>query len=316
MAPVTHISDYLLDLAKSHSVVPTTLDCIKSCIVLTIKACIDVDYSNDYALSAILSKYHRECPADVFRVPDWNLVLVLEMLCKAPFEPLYTCSIKHLTYKCVFLVAMATSCRISELHAIDFRKVTHDRHWQQVFLEPKLDFLAKNQSSRAVKQSRTFVLKALVKHINQVHFTPGSLDETLYNKNKLLCPVRALKWYMSRTKFRRHNKKALFISLHANHKNDITKQSIANWIRKTIVLCYALAGDNTENLGRATVHEIRSLSASVKFDRNLSIDSLLKSCVWKNGNTFTKHYLRDVSVLSQELHRLPPLCMSQTVVNT
>ena len=313
MASVTDFADFFNELALTFDVVPTTLDGIKSCVLLTVKLCTGLDFTNNYELYSICAKYHKDCPAEVFKYPDWNLVLVLEILSSHHFEPLHEISIKLLTYKTVFLVAMACSCRVSELHAIAFDKVTHTRDWSIVYLEAKSDFLAKNQSIR--KDTRKFALKALVPPIHKTNFVEGSPEAIKYHKQKLLCPVRALRAYLARTVYRRSNKSALFVSLNANHKSDITKQSICNWVRKTIYLCHQLAGENTQNLGRASVHEIRSVTSSVKFERNMSLDSILKSCVWKNGNTFTRYYLKNVAVLSDELHRLPPLWLAQSVIN-
>ena len=312
---VTHLADFLLSIVESKDVVPTTLDGIKSCILITLKFCTGIDLTVNSELCAITAKYHKDCPAEVFKLPTWNLVLVLECLCKHPFEPLTQASFKMLTLKCVFLTAVACSCRISELHAIAFDKVSHTKDWSTVYLEPRSDFLAKNQTSRSVTDRRQFKLCALVKPANKVHFIPGSCAEAAYNRNKLLCPVRALRLYLARTAHRRSQSASLFVSLQPNRRKDITKQSIANWIRRVIKLCYALVLDNPHNLGRASVHEIRSLTALIKFERNLSLDSIMKSCMWKNHNTFTKFYLRNVALMSQDMFKLPPLCMSQTKIN-
>ena len=315
LATVTELADFLSDLVDTRDVVPCTLDGIKSCVLITLKFCTGIDLTKNCELSAITAKYHKDCPAEVFKVPSWNLVLVLEMLCKPPFEPLTNASFKHLTFKCVFLTAMACSCRVSELHAIAFDKLSHTKDWSVVYLEPRSDFLAKNQDSRSVTHTRQFKLKALVPPANKTKFVPHSFQEAAYNRKKLFCPVRALRFYLARTERRRHGKASLFVSLQPNRRKDITKQSVANWVRRTIKMCYALAGENDQNLGQASVHEIRALTASVKFDRNLSLDSIMKSCVWKNQNTFTKYYLRNVAVLSQDLHKFPPMWMSQSQVN-
>ena len=50
-------------------------------------------------------------------IPSWNLSLVLYQLTKAPFEPLKEASLKHLTFKTVFLLALASGKRRSEIHA-------------------------------------------------------------------------------------------------------------------------------------------------------------------------------------------------------
>ena len=53
-------------------------------------------------------------------LPQWALGIVLEALSKSPYEPLREASLKHLTLKTVFLLAMASAGRRSELQALMF----------------------------------------------------------------------------------------------------------------------------------------------------------------------------------------------------
>ena len=53
-------------------------------------------------------------------LPQWDLGIVLEALSKPPYEPLRQASLKHLTLKTVFLLAMALGGRRSELQALVF----------------------------------------------------------------------------------------------------------------------------------------------------------------------------------------------------
>ena len=50
-------------------------------------------------------------------IPSWNLSLVLHQLTKAHFEPIKEASLKHLTFKTVFLLALGSGKRKSEIHA-------------------------------------------------------------------------------------------------------------------------------------------------------------------------------------------------------
>ena len=50
-------------------------------------------------------------------VPHWDLSLFLDGLKKSPFEPM-SCSLKCLTQKTVFLIALASGRRRSEIHAL------------------------------------------------------------------------------------------------------------------------------------------------------------------------------------------------------
>ncbi|XP_063411223.1 uncharacterized protein LOC134694156 [Mytilus trossulus] len=57
-------------------------------------------------------------PPKVNLVPEWDLQKVLDMLQKSPFEPLLKADIKCLTYKVVFLTAITTFRRCSDLQAL------------------------------------------------------------------------------------------------------------------------------------------------------------------------------------------------------
>ena len=50
--------------------------------------------------------------------PAWSLELVLAAFAKAPFEPIATCSLKHLTWKTAFLFVITSACRASEMNAL------------------------------------------------------------------------------------------------------------------------------------------------------------------------------------------------------
>ena len=53
-------------------------------------------------------------------LPQWDLGIVLEALCRPPYEPLREAFLKHLALKTVFLLAMASAGRRSELQALVF----------------------------------------------------------------------------------------------------------------------------------------------------------------------------------------------------
>ena len=53
-------------------------------------------------------------------LPQWDLGIVLEALSKPPYEPIWEVSLKHLTLKTIFLLAMASAGRRSQLQALVF----------------------------------------------------------------------------------------------------------------------------------------------------------------------------------------------------
>ncbi|XP_013920590.1 PREDICTED: uncharacterized protein LOC106547849 [Thamnophis sirtalis] len=61
-------------------------------------------------------------PHTVHRYPSWDLHKVLDALTGSPFEPLRTVSLKFLTLKVAFLVAITSARRICELQALSARE--------------------------------------------------------------------------------------------------------------------------------------------------------------------------------------------------
>ena len=80
-------------------------------------------------------------------LPQWSLPLILQVLLKPPFEPLQKSDLKHLTLKTVFLTALASGRRRSELHALCFDSAHFRQNQDQslVTLYPDIDFVAKSQ---------------------------------------------------------------------------------------------------------------------------------------------------------------------------
>ena len=101
---------------------------------------------------------------------------------------------------------------------------------------------------------------------------PNSTDSDI-----LLCPVRALKIYLDRTKPLRSTQKLVFMSFKQGHTKDIQCSTISSWIKNTIKLCYEKAGDNTD-LSEPKDHDIQAFAASNAFYGGVSLDRILQAC--------------------------------------
>ena len=255
-------------------------------------------------ISAIIQNLRISCPASRFKVPAWDLALVLRALMKSPFEPLVSIPFDLLTYKTVFLVTLAAAARASEIHSLSYQGFSRTRNWSKVFLQPTDDFLAKNQKSRAPEHRRHFAIPALTEF--------GTDTEDRY-----LCPVRALRLYMAKSKPFRANKKLLFIAVKKNYSRDITRNTLAGYIKQAILRAYKAAGHSDITLSQCKVHEVRALSSSVAFKYNVSLKTLLETCTWKSDLVFTNFYLRDLALQSEALFKLPAfVCAQQKLRNT
>ena len=85
-------------------------------------------------------------------LPQWDLGTVLEALSKPPYEPLREASLKHLTLKTVFLLAMALAGRCSELQALvfDLQNIQFKPKGAGVTLYFTPEFMQKNQRPNQV----------------------------------------------------------------------------------------------------------------------------------------------------------------------
>ena len=117
--PVKSIADFLLYLFEDRKLQPSTIDGYRSAIADKLGNAV-VNVSKEDNLTRLLESFHRDRPKGRRGIPSWNLSLVLHQLTKAPFEPLKEATLKHLTFKTVFLLALGSGKRRSEIHAINF----------------------------------------------------------------------------------------------------------------------------------------------------------------------------------------------------
>ena len=126
--PLKAIADFLLHLFQDKKLQPGTIDCYRSAIADKLgNSAINV--SKDENLTRLLDSFHRDRPKGRRGIPSWNLSLVLHQLTKAPFEPLKEASLKHLTFKTVFLLALGSGKRRSEIHAWLHKNIRHQSDW-------------------------------------------------------------------------------------------------------------------------------------------------------------------------------------------
>ena len=96
---------------------------------------------------------------------------------------------------------------------------------------------------------------------------------------------------------------------------DITKNTLAMWLKATILQAYKSAGKSLPRTNNP--HELRALATTMTLHQNVPVTQILKGCFWRSDSTFSNYYLRRLSMEDvQGLHKLGPLVAAQTVVNT
>ena len=264
-----------------------------------------IEIRTDPSLLRLLAGFFRDKPVSAIKVLPWDLRLVLDALKKPPFEPLNGVDMKFLTFKVVFLFAMASGRRRSEIHALDFSTVK----WLKVggfytfSVKPMLGFIAKNQ-----KATSSALVDITIPSLQE--FLGPDLKDT---SDKFLCPVRSLKFYLNRTRTMRTGKKRLFISFLPGKEGDICQVTLSSWLRNTIQLAYRLQTDSPLPEGTRP-HQVRSAAASWAWKGGVSLSQVMDACYWKSQDTFTSFYLKDCWSQEGEKYSLGPIVSAGSVV--
>ena len=199
--PIKSVADFLLYLFQDRKLQPSTIDGYRSSIADKLRN-LPINVSKDENLTRLLDSFHRDRPKGWRGIPSRNLSLVFHQLTKALFEPIKEASLKHLTFKTVFLLALGLGKRRSEIHAWQNKNIRHQSDWSKVSLYPSPSFLSKNQLAKEGPDSVVpVVIPALA----------PTLDRSL-KSDRSLCPVRALGYYLDRTSDIRRNKELVIVS--------------------------------------------------------------------------------------------------------
>ncbi|XP_038063544.1 uncharacterized protein LOC119734238 [Patiria miniata] len=271
-ASVTSIGDFFLHLFNSGLQI-STIKGYRSAIGVLHQGFHDgTTTSSNTSISHMIRGMFNDRPPTRKLIPSWDLGTVLLSLSKPPFEPAGSSSLHHLTVKTIFLLAAATARRRSELHALSVEP-GHIR-WEPggVRLIPRVGFLTKNQSMGFSPPDI---------------FVPSLTSFSSVAEDKWWCPVRALKYYIARTKPLRGDIKQLFITtIQPHHKASVT--TIARWI-SVAIQCHS-----DHRGSKSGAHETRSMSTSWAHLLGVPLSEIMKAACWKNPSTFTSCYLKDV----------------------
>ena len=155
------IASFLFDLFDKHGLSPQTIKGYRTCIGSVLNHTGRAKVVLHRTISDMIASMELQRPRTTPVLPQWDLGVVLEALSKSPYEPLREASFKHLTLKTVFLLAMASAGRRSELHALRFDKnyIQFKPKGAGVTLYFSPEFMRKDQKSNQVNGiSRQFLL--------------------------------------------------------------------------------------------------------------------------------------------------------------
>uniref|UniRef100_A0A803JVB7 Tyr recombinase domain-containing protein n=1 Tax=Xenopus tropicalis TaxID=8364 RepID=A0A803JVB7_XENTR len=218
-------------------------------------------------------------------VPPWDLNVVLSALINSPFEPLSIIELRWLTWKVVFLLAISSARRVSELNALSCESPYLIFHKEKAVLRTMPSFLPKVVSSF---------------HLNEEIVIPSFCSSPKNEKEaKLhnLDVVRALHTYVDHTAHFRRSKSLFVIPSGSRKGLPASKATIARWIKETVRQAYISL--QRPPPFRITAHSTRAISTSWACRNMASAEQLCRAATWSSAHTFTKFYRFDTFASAQ-----------------
>ena len=257
----------------------------------------ELDISHNLDISDVIRSFIIERPVVKKNTISWNVDIVLNFLCSTKFEPLGYSSLRDITRKTLFLLALALAKRVSELQALSSNEGFTK---QGAVVSLILNFRAKNDN-KMKGLPRNFVVK-------------GLQDLVGPEEERKLCPVRALRAYLQRTKeFRDGQSTNLFLAP-SNPRRIATKNALAYLLKSTIIEAHKDVSTETGTVCKVKPHEMRAVATSLSFEHNLSIDSVLEAAQWRSNSVFASHYLKEISIQYENCRALGPVVSAGTVI--
>ncbi len=163
-------------------------------------------------------------------MPSWDLSIILAGLQRGPFEPLDSVELKYLSAKTTLLTALTSIKRVGDLQAFSVSEecLVFGPNYSHVVLRPRPGYVPKVPTTPFRDQV-----------VNLQALPSEEADLAL----ELLCPVRALRIYVDRTRSFRSSEQ-LFVCYGGQQKGKaVSKQRLAHWIVDAITLAYQSQGE-------------------------------------------------------------------------
>ena len=243
---LSKIADFLFWLRRSRRLSVSAVMGYRSMLSAVFKSIL-LEISSSPTLHDLLRSFQVEAPVREVRPPAWDLTTVLNFLRSTRFEPLSSASLRDLTRKTLFLISLATAKRIGELQALSHR-VSFSSLSAGLSYVP--EFIAKTETATR-PLPRSFEVQSL-----------GDFEVGL-PEDLLLCPVRSLSAYLTRTSNVVNRPRRLFVSSKCPSRA-MSKNGISYLLCEVIVQ----SGASSQSGQAPRAHSIRGIATSSAFFRN------------------------------------------------
>ena len=176
----------------------------------------------------------------------------------------------------------------------------YDRNSDSITLLSQPGFLAKNQLPESLPEP------IVIPGLSQ--FCGSDTDV------RLLCPVRAVRAYLSRVKAKRSGRKRLFcFFLPLKGSKDISPSTISCWICDVIKLAYADLSSSDLSFMKISAHEFRALSSSWAYWNFVALEDVVRAAYWRTNSNFSSFYFRYLAPIRQDTSSLGPFVAAQSI---
>ena len=233
---IAKIADFLTYMFKRKGAALSTIKGYRAMLSAVFKFPLS-EISTSPILKDLIRFFEISAPRPLFPPPPWDLDKVLQFLSGPPFEPLVRASFLDKTKKALFLLAMATAKRVSELQALSF-SVSFQGEDLVLYYDPF--FRAKTESA-ANPLPRSVIVPSLSDFA-------GDLPE------RVQCPVRAIRFFRKAARSASYIPSRLFVS----PRN--LERAMSFYLRQLIVDSGAVSSSRPPR-----AHDIRGIATSLNY---------------------------------------------------
>ena len=283
---IAKIADFLTYMFKSKGAALSTIKGYRAMLSAVFKFPLP-EISTSPILKDLIRLFEISAPRPLFPPPPWDLDKVLQYLSGPPFEPLARASFLDKTKKALFLLAMATAKRVSELQALSF-SVSFQGEDLVLFYDP---FFRAKTESVSNPLPRSIIVPSLSDFA-------GDLPE------RVQCPVRAIKFLRKAARSASFIPSRLFVSPR-NLERAMSKNAMSFYLRQLIVDSGAVSSARPPR-----AHDIRGIATSLNYYSNLSLSNLMQVATWRSNRVFASRYLKEVSATQDNIQQFGPLVIA------
>ena len=252
------VLEFLNHEFTSRKLSPKTIQVYKNALTVPLKVAFDID-TGDKEFQLLVRSFFIARPPVKRILPRWSLNTVLTHIQDSTDD-----SDEFLLQKSLFLMALATGNRASEIAATVRTAVKFEANPVKVFIPVKPKFLFKNQRSGRAPPNISF---------------PALKPD---GSNHKLCPVQTLRSYMDRSK-EWNRSQALFCS-----QNGSPLKSSDVSIRMCRLIEQACPGSIPKG------HDVRKIGTSLAWCRGIEPKEIVERTFWASSNVFICRYLSEV----------------------